>query len=108
MKANLILITLVCGMALCIPSCMTEPGFTEEDREKQEDKEVPGMPEDAGDTDDEALNPNTQALSYANAVGISFTGEGVAVDNPFNGNEGRINMQFVPTIIFACTKETSV
>jgi hypothetical protein len=86
MKANLILTILVCGIALCIPSCTTDNGFPDEENEEQENVEAPEIPADAGDTDDETLVPNTQATTYPDAVGIAFTGGGsVAVNNPFEG-----------------------
>jgi hypothetical protein len=56
-------------------------------------EEVPVMPEDPGDTDDEPLSPNTQTVSYANAISIAFTDDGATVDNPFEGNGVSVTTQ---------------
>ncbi|NDV60523.1 carbohydrate-binding domain-containing protein [Bacteroides sp. 519] len=44
--------------------------------------EVPEVPEDPGAEDDDELVPNTQTVSYNNAVSITFSGSEVTVDNP--------------------------
>lgn len=50
----------------------------------QEQEEVlPTIPEDEGDTEDDQLIVNSQSVSYDNMISLTFSSDGVTIDNPF-------------------------
>lgn len=49
-------------------------------------EDAPTVPADPGGEDDEALTPNSQQVSFADAVTITFAADTASVDNPFEGS----------------------
>lgn len=82
MKKVFILLSLWIGLAV-LYSC-SDDNLPEEDETVI--PEEPTVPEDPGDEDDDPLNPNPQDISYDNAVRITFSSDGVTVENPFSNN----------------------
>lgn len=86
MKKNLLIICL--SLAIMMMYACSKDDFVEPEPEETEQTEPdPEIPEDSGDTDDDDLNPNSQSISYENAVLIVFSSSGATVTNPFENNE---------------------
>lgn len=81
-KNVFILLSLWTGLSLFY-SC-SDDNLPEEETEIPEE---PTIPEDPGVDDDDPLNPNSQDISYENAVLIAFSSNGVIIENPFSNNE---------------------
>ncbi|SFK56933.1 protein of unknown function [Porphyromonadaceae bacterium KH3CP3RA] len=85
MKKNLLIICL--SLAVVMMYACSKDDFTESEPEETEQADPdPEIPEDSGDTDDDDLNPNSQSISYENAVLIAFSSNDASVTNPFENN----------------------
>ncbi len=94
MKKNLLIICL--SLTVLMMYACSKDDFGELDLEETEQtdpdtdtdpEEDPEIPEDPGSTDDDDLNPNSQSISFENAVSIAFTLSGATISNPFE-NKG--------------------
>ena len=90
MKKLKLLTCIIACMAVMMYSCSPEPDIVDdpeiENPENPEEPETPEVPEDPGDEDDDDLNPNSQDVTFENAVAITFSkSNGVTVTNPFEG-----------------------
>ena len=86
-KKNLLLIVYLSLAVLIMYACsdddIPDPDPETEQTETEDDPEIP---EDTGDTEDDDLIPNSQTVSYENAVLIAFSTSGATITNPFEGN----------------------
>lgn len=86
-KKNLLLIVYLSLVVLIMYACSTDDiDELDPDETEQTETEDPEVPEDTGDTKDDDLNPNSQTVSYENAVLIAFSTSGATVTNPFEDN----------------------
>lgn len=74
----------ICIAAMAMYACGSDDIETEEET-GQPDTETE-IPDDTGDTTDDDLKPNSQDVSYDNAVKIVFSSSGATVTNPFENN----------------------
>lgn len=103
MKQNCLLAAFACCI-LFICSCSKDDEATSyPNQEDQEEVEVPEIPEDAGNTEDDDLNPNSQEVTFDNAVTVAFNGTDVSISNPFEGNISIKNNKGHVTITSAIT-----
>ncbi|MDL2320475.1 carbohydrate-binding domain-containing protein [Alistipes sp. OttesenSCG-928-B03] len=94
MKTRSLILCLLLAAATTLSACTKDDGpepdggNTEntENPDGSENAEPPVVPEDPGDPGDDTLNPNSQSVSYDNAVTIAFTSAGATIVNPFEGN----------------------
>ena len=86
MKAKRLFWCFLCITALTVCGCSGDDVLESgQDVENGGDTEDPTVPEDPGDSADDDLNPNSQNVSYENAIIITFSSAGAAIDNPFAG-----------------------
>ena len=87
MKKLKLFACIIVSMAVMMYSCSPEPDpIPDPEIENPEEPEIPEIPEDPGDEDDDDLNPNSQNVTFENAIGIAFSkSSGITVTNPFEG-----------------------
>ncbi len=90
---------LFCMTAVVMSSCLDDDDAVSPTPEETENQPNTEMPEDSGDPEDELLNPNSQNVSYENAIVIVFSDTEVMIDNPFEDsgvaiveNEGHVTV----------------
>lgn len=83
MKKNLLIICL--GLAVMVMYACAKDDFVESESGETEQAD-PEVPDDPGDPGDDDLNPNTQNISFENAVLIAFSSNSATVTNPFENN----------------------
>ncbi len=86
MKRKNLLIIFLSFIVLIMYSCNKDDFQDTETDETELIEPDPEIPDDPGDTDDDDLNPNSQTVSYENAVLIAFSTSGATVTNPFENN----------------------
>lgn len=86
-KKNLLLIVYLSLAVLIMYACSDDDILDQDpETEQTETEDDPEIPEDTGDTEDDDLIPNSQTVSYENAVLIAFSTSGASITNPFEGN----------------------
>lgn len=83
MKNYLLIICLSFTVLIMYACSEDDPIESETEQTDDTDSQIP---DDTGDTDDEDLVPNSQDVSYDNAVLIAFSTSGASVTNPFENN----------------------
>ncbi|MCC8034809.1 MAG: carbohydrate-binding domain-containing protein, partial [Rikenellaceae bacterium] len=84
---TLLIIGIFIAFGLALASCTdTDDNHIDPDNELTTGAEEPEIPEDTGDPGDEELVPNTQIVSYDNAVTIVFDEGSVEIGNPYQAD----------------------
>lgn len=85
MKKKYLLAIAACTIMLLSSCSKDDDNSISYPNEEGEETEIPEIPEDSGNTEDEDLIPNTQEINFENVVTLVFNGSTVSVSNPFEG-----------------------
>lgn len=107
MKKNLLIICL--GLVgLMMYACSKDDFIESETGETEQTEPDPEIPDDPGDTEDDDLNPNSQNISYENAILVAFSANGATVTNPFENNGVIVENNNGHVVITSTTTESEL